>query len=249
MSMQWKTAGDKVPNGLESTEFEDWLWKREKSPRPGARVDLRNSIIFPAFSDLPDEGGMIHLAGYFSMRPEFDIGFRTRASPPPEAVQHDIADLASVGAGRCWPDIYVFGTEAFRGVCEAALDAAVQNDVLMDFSRGASQGQGTPAEPGIEGLAVHMQLGVATVRSGMLVTGPVPDPRNLTGTLLNGGGFMHGFTDAERGSSRVLSLRESFQLKRTKEATNSTSESPKAVRIDEETIMDLKPLRSQGLLD
>lgn len=58
MSMQWKTGVNEVPNALESREFEDWLWKREQSPRLGARVDLRNRTIFPAFSSLPDEGGV-----------------------------------------------------------------------------------------------------------------------------------------------------------------------------------------------
>jgi hypothetical protein len=62
---------------------------------------------------------------------------------------------ANVDPPTDW-NIYGFGTEAFRAVFEAALDAAVQNDVLMDFSLGASQGQGTPAEPGTEGLAVHL---------------------------------------------------------------------------------------------
>lgn len=55
LSMLWKTRMNDVPNALESTEFEDWLWKREKSPRLGARVGLRNREIFPAFNGLPDE--------------------------------------------------------------------------------------------------------------------------------------------------------------------------------------------------
>ncbi|GMG22261.1 unnamed protein product [Aspergillus oryzae] len=58
ISMQWKTTVDEVPSALEPTEFEDWLWKREKSPPSGARADLRNCVIFPAFSGLPDEGGV-----------------------------------------------------------------------------------------------------------------------------------------------------------------------------------------------
>lgn len=58
ISMHWKTKVDEVPNALESKEFEDWLWKREQSPRSGAQVGLRNRAIFPAFSGLPDEGGV-----------------------------------------------------------------------------------------------------------------------------------------------------------------------------------------------
>jgi hypothetical protein len=55
MSMQWKTTVDDVPNALGSTEFEDWLWKREKSPRSGAQIGLHNRAIFPAFSGLPGD--------------------------------------------------------------------------------------------------------------------------------------------------------------------------------------------------
>ncbi|KAL2802204.1 hypothetical protein BJX63DRAFT_426235 [Aspergillus granulosus] len=53
--MQWKAPVDEVPNALESTEYDDWLWKREKSPRSGPRVHFLNRAIFPAFSGLPDE--------------------------------------------------------------------------------------------------------------------------------------------------------------------------------------------------
>lgn len=58
LSMQWKTGVDEIPNTLESTEFEDWLWKREQSPCSGEQVGLRNRTIFPAFSSLPHEGGV-----------------------------------------------------------------------------------------------------------------------------------------------------------------------------------------------
>ncbi|KAJ6105215.1 SET domain-containing protein [Penicillium sp. IBT 18751x] len=58
MTMQWKTAVDDVPTVLGSTQFEDWLWKREKSPRLGAQVGLRNRAIFPAFNGLPDNRGL-----------------------------------------------------------------------------------------------------------------------------------------------------------------------------------------------
>ncbi|KAL3484600.1 hypothetical protein BJX62DRAFT_243769 [Aspergillus germanicus] len=183
------------------------------------------------------------------------------ASIPIESLQRDIADLESIGAGGFelvpfysygnptgaapptdW-NVYGFGTKAFRGVFEAALEAAVQNDVLMDFSLGASQGQGTPAEPGTQGLAVHLQLGVATVRSGMLVTGQVPEPQNLTGTLLTGGGFMHGLTDPEKGELKGVIAGQVIS-----ESANEISDSPTAVKIDEVSIIDLKPFLKNGHL-
>jgi hypothetical protein len=57
MSMKWKTAVDDIPQGLDSKEFEDWLWRREKPKRPGQPVDFRNRTTFPGFIDLPDENG------------------------------------------------------------------------------------------------------------------------------------------------------------------------------------------------
>ncbi|ESZ98022.1 SET domain-containing protein 5 [Sclerotinia borealis F-4128] len=35
MSMKWKTAVDDVPQGLDSKEFEAWLWRRENPKQPG----------------------------------------------------------------------------------------------------------------------------------------------------------------------------------------------------------------------
>ncbi|KAJ5742587.1 SET domain-containing protein [Penicillium nucicola] len=58
ISMQWKTTGDDVPDALGSTEFEDWLWKREVSPRSGAQRGLHNRATFPSFSGLPDDRGV-----------------------------------------------------------------------------------------------------------------------------------------------------------------------------------------------
>ncbi|KAJ6003540.1 SET domain-containing protein [Penicillium canescens] len=58
MSMQWKTTVDDALNALGSTEFEDWLWKREKSPRSGAQIGFHNRAIFPAFSGLPGDRGV-----------------------------------------------------------------------------------------------------------------------------------------------------------------------------------------------
>ena len=35
ISMKWRTTVDEVPHGLEPSDFEDWLWKREKPKHPG----------------------------------------------------------------------------------------------------------------------------------------------------------------------------------------------------------------------
>ncbi|PMD33565.1 SET domain-containing protein [Hyaloscypha variabilis F] len=55
VSTKWKTKVDEVPQGLEPSDFEDWLWKREKPKQPGQLADLRNRTTFPAFIDLPNE--------------------------------------------------------------------------------------------------------------------------------------------------------------------------------------------------
>jgi hypothetical protein len=55
VSMRWKTKVDEVPQGLEPSDFEDWLWRREKPKQPRQPVDLRNRLTFPGFDDLPHE--------------------------------------------------------------------------------------------------------------------------------------------------------------------------------------------------
>lgn len=55
VSMRWTTKVDEAPQGLEPSDFEDWLWRREKPKQPGQPVDLRNRLTFPGFNDLPHE--------------------------------------------------------------------------------------------------------------------------------------------------------------------------------------------------
>ncbi|KAF8852703.1 SET domain-containing protein [Acephala macrosclerotiorum] len=55
ISMKWKTTVDEAPRGLEPSDFENWLWKREKPKLPGQLADLRNRATFPGFIDLPGE--------------------------------------------------------------------------------------------------------------------------------------------------------------------------------------------------
>ena len=51
--MKWKTKVDEAPQGLEPSDFEDWLWRREKPKQPGQLADFRNRGDFPGFNDLP----------------------------------------------------------------------------------------------------------------------------------------------------------------------------------------------------
>ncbi|KAG9241480.1 SET domain-containing protein 5 [Calycina marina] len=58
MSKNWQTALDDVPYGLEPGEFEDWLWRRDKSKVPQSPIqpaNLRIRAIFPGFDGLPSD--------------------------------------------------------------------------------------------------------------------------------------------------------------------------------------------------
>ena len=53
--MKWRTTEDEAPRGLEPSDFEDWLWRREKPKALGQLANLRSRATFPGFIDLPDE--------------------------------------------------------------------------------------------------------------------------------------------------------------------------------------------------
>ncbi|PGH26701.1 hypothetical protein AJ80_01647 [Polytolypa hystricis UAMH7299] len=56
ISMKWKTKVGVTPQGLEPSDFEDWLWRREKPPQAlGQLANLRSRATFPGFIDLPGE--------------------------------------------------------------------------------------------------------------------------------------------------------------------------------------------------
>ena len=46
---------DEAPRGLELSDFEGWLWKREKPKCPGQLADLRSHATFPRFIGLPGD--------------------------------------------------------------------------------------------------------------------------------------------------------------------------------------------------
>jgi hypothetical protein len=49
-----------------------------------------------------------------------------------------------------------YGTEAYRRIFRVAMETAKEEGLLMDFAVAANQGQGVPAAPGTEGLAMHL---------------------------------------------------------------------------------------------
>ncbi|KAK7751357.1 hypothetical protein SLS62_006763, partial [Diatrype stigma] len=58
VSKKWKTRVDEAPQGLEPSDFEDWLWRREKPQALGQLANLRSRATFLGFADLPDENGV-----------------------------------------------------------------------------------------------------------------------------------------------------------------------------------------------
>ncbi|KAH6637398.1 hypothetical protein C7974DRAFT_140533 [Boeremia exigua] len=55
VARKWKTKVDETPQGLGPSDFEDWLWRREKTEPLGQLANLRRRATFPGFTDLPDE--------------------------------------------------------------------------------------------------------------------------------------------------------------------------------------------------
>jgi hypothetical protein len=52
---------DEAPRGLEPSDFEDWLWKREKPKYPGQLADFRSRATFISFSEgRCREGSTVH---------------------------------------------------------------------------------------------------------------------------------------------------------------------------------------------
>ncbi|KAI0407245.1 hypothetical protein F4802DRAFT_605728 [Xylaria palmicola] len=55
MSSDWASGVHQVPRGLAPDEFEDWLWRRDKSRGEGQYADLRHRTFFPALDELPED--------------------------------------------------------------------------------------------------------------------------------------------------------------------------------------------------
>ncbi|KAI0602064.1 hypothetical protein F4775DRAFT_298683 [Biscogniauxia sp. FL1348] len=113
------------------------------------------------------------------------------ASVPLQSVVNDVDHIASIGAGGLeffpfynyglgpaltdW-SIYGFGTEAFKDVFSAALNASIAHGLVFDFSLGPHQGAGVPSTIETPGLAKELVYGSITIQSGETYTGPVPSP-------------------------------------------------------------------------
>ncbi|KAJ0342183.1 hypothetical protein COL26b_000679 [Colletotrichum chrysophilum] len=134
------------------------------------------------------------LSGFDDPSTEYRPKFRywlPDASVPHQSVVDDVNHLAEVGAGGLeflpfynyglgpaltdW-SMYGFGTEAFKGVLAAALNATAAHGLQLDLALGANQGAGVPSVVETVGLAKELVYGNITVPSGKLYSGPVPMP-------------------------------------------------------------------------
>ncbi|KAI5919751.1 hypothetical protein F4810DRAFT_465504 [Camillea tinctor] len=113
------------------------------------------------------------------------------ASVPLQSVINDVDSIASVGAGGLeflpfynyglgpaltdW-SIYGFGTEAFKNVLSAALNASVAQGLMFDFALGPNQGAGVPSTVETLGLAKELVYGNITIQSGETYAGVIPAP-------------------------------------------------------------------------
>ncbi|OTA92609.1 hypothetical protein M434DRAFT_74272 [Hypoxylon sp. CO27-5] len=140
------------------------------------------------------------------------------ASVDVDAVVRDIGEIAAVGAGGLeflpyyqfgpqptnWSE-YGFGTDAYRAIFRAVMEAAAQNKLLLDFSIGANQGQGVPSEPEQIGLALEMACVNITVPAGESFNGTLPLSTQPASPEL--GQFMYGLEEfGQQNLSTILAV-------------------------------------------
>ncbi|OTA61249.1 hypothetical protein K449DRAFT_423203 [Hypoxylon sp. EC38] len=142
--------------------------------------------------------------GFVSPGVEYKPKFRywlPDASADADAVARDIGEIA---APTNWSE-YGFGTDAYRAIFRAVMEAAAQNKLLLDFSIGANQGQGVPSEPEQIGLALEMAYVNITVPAGESFNGTLPLSTQPASPEL--GQFMYGLEEfGQQNLSTVLAV-------------------------------------------
>ncbi|KAL2835883.1 hypothetical protein BJX68DRAFT_273689 [Aspergillus pseudodeflectus] len=138
------------------------------------------------------------------------------ASVDPDVVRDDLRQMAAVGAGGFellpyfelgddpshWGE-FGYGTEAYRRIFRVAMETAKEEGLLMDFAVAANQGQGVPAAPGTEGLAMHLTYSNVTVAPGQTFSGSLPLSRQPP----NERKFMHPLEEfGEQSLTAVLAI-------------------------------------------
>ncbi|KAM5365409.1 hypothetical protein ACJZ2D_011007 [Fusarium nematophilum] len=132
-------------------------------------------------------------------------------------------------------DEYAFGSDAFKELFHAALNASEQNGLAFDFFLGANQGQGVPAKPLTKGLAEHLVYGKTTVARGETFEGRLPedDPEDLNFDESVIADFMHPHEDF--GPRKLVGVVAAGVVSRTP----SDDKGRVTVSIDESSLLDL----------
>ncbi|THV06626.1 hypothetical protein K435DRAFT_644795 [Dendrothele bispora CBS 962.96] len=109
-----------------------------------------------------------------------------------DALRSDISEMAHVGSSGfelLWqnygqqvivdPTEVAFGSDRFVTVTAAAVQAALANNITIDFTMGPSQGAGVPVFPedvDKEGMNTELVFGSHFIEAGNSFDGPLPDP-------------------------------------------------------------------------
>ncbi|KAK4186481.1 hypothetical protein QBC35DRAFT_553987 [Podospora australis] len=190
-----------------------------------------------------------------SSRPKFRYWFPD-ASVSASAIASDISALANVSAGGLqflpffnqgfsqptttdW-STYGFGGAAYKRLLHEALRATDQHGLIFDFAMGPHTGDGVPAVPRTEGLAMELVYGhsFVTIRNGK-ITGNIPSPQ-----LDFNKGFLSGWVHEPEnwGASTLVAVVVGRVVKRTKKSGKGET-----IVFDEKTLVNL--LNSTGVKD
>ncbi|KAH7245011.1 hypothetical protein BKA59DRAFT_526423 [Fusarium tricinctum] len=142
---------------------------------------------------------LIEVSGTFQnpsvhVRPRFRY-WTPDASADPDYLRSDVSTAGAIGAGGFellgyylyggtpegtgnfspvdW-SIYGWGTPAWREQLNVVAQAHRDNGLIMDFAMGPNQGQGVPAEPGIDGLAWDLYPYNISIPVGSSFDGVIP---------------------------------------------------------------------------
>ncbi|KAJ7288120.1 hypothetical protein C8J57DRAFT_1494444 [Mycena rebaudengoi] len=121
------------------------------------------------------------------------------ASASPDILRADVSEMASVGSsgfellsyqsyGGEAPDTgnilldpteFAFGSDLFVNVTAVLVQAAIDNNITIDFSMGPDQGAGVPVFPDdvdMEGMNTELVFGSHFLAAGEAFNGPLPSP-------------------------------------------------------------------------
>ncbi|KAJ6606626.1 hypothetical protein DFH09DRAFT_14843 [Mycena vulgaris] len=121
------------------------------------------------------------------------------ASASPDILRSDVSEMARVGSSGFEllsyqsyggespnegnvlrdPTDFAFGSELFVSVTSVLVQAAIDNNLTIDFSMGPDQGAGVPVFPtdvDMEGLNTELVFGATFIAAGQTFDGPLPSP-------------------------------------------------------------------------